>query len=261
MSELMKTEKQNPEHECLIDPNNYKTEQIIAPEGSFYWALIQLRLENKVRRRDWSGKEQLNFVPRRMDTEGNYDYLSHIDKRNKHGNWASWQPVQEDLLACDWVLIKESDPKLESAMLIFDLVSEESNIKSERYWGYKNKNGNYERQQPPFGTLNVIQNNTEIDIISSFYFISGKDTPFIYFRISTNEFGVNYYNVGSLVRKNLHIIIDNITYNLGTPTGQHNTDPTGYSVYYDSAKRPAVDELAKVLQQTGEAKRFYCDWN
>ncbi len=61
MTEEMKTENTNPEHGCQMNLNDYQVEQIIAPLGSFWWALIQLKQGKNVRRRDWAEKEQLNF--------------------------------------------------------------------------------------------------------------------------------------------------------------------------------------------------------
>ncbi|MDE9549579.1 DUF2829 domain-containing protein, partial [Xenorhabdus bovienii] len=108
----------NPEHECPFDPKNYQCDCFIAPVGSFSWALIQLKLRKRVARSAWGDKGMyLAITPRVNDLtveEGSayavdgvavgtkYDYLTHIDLRNEHGNFVPWQPTQEDMMACDW---------------------------------------------------------------------------------------------------------------------------------------------------------------
>jgi hypothetical protein len=122
MSELIK-----PEHECPFDPKQYQCDCFIAPMGSFSWALIQLKLRKRVTRSTWincqgNNEMYLAITPRVNDltvekdsaysvdgvTVGTqYDYLTHIDLRNDHGNFVPWQPTQEDMMACDWVFFED----------------------------------------------------------------------------------------------------------------------------------------------------------
>ncbi|MDE9456008.1 DUF2829 domain-containing protein [Xenorhabdus bovienii] len=113
----------NPEHECPFDPKHYQCDCFIAPVGSFSWALIQLKLRKRVARSAWGDKGiYLAITPRVSELtveEGSayavdgiavgtkYDYLSHIDLRNEHGNFVPWQPTQEDMMACDWEFAEE----------------------------------------------------------------------------------------------------------------------------------------------------------
>ncbi|MCC8459403.1 DUF2829 domain-containing protein [Photorhabdus aegyptia] len=119
MSEVMK-----PENECPFDPKQYECHSVVAPVGSFSWALIQLKLRKLVARSVWRDKKvYLAITPRVNDLtieEGSaysvdgvavgtkYDYLTHIDLRNEHGNFVPWQPTQEDMMACDWEFVKET---------------------------------------------------------------------------------------------------------------------------------------------------------
>ncbi|CDL83181.1 Thoeris anti-defense Tad2 family protein [Xenorhabdus szentirmaii] len=122
MSEFIK-----PEHECPFDPKQYQCDCFIAPMGSFSWALIQLKLRKRVTRSVWvncQGNNEMYLVitPRVNDLTvekdsayavggvavgTKYDYLTHIDMRNEHGNFVPWQPTQEDMMACDWQFFEE----------------------------------------------------------------------------------------------------------------------------------------------------------
>ncbi|EYU17216.1 DUF2829 domain-containing protein [Photorhabdus aegyptia] len=117
MSEVMK-----PENECPFDPKQYECHSVVAPVGSFSWALIQLKLRKLVARSVWRDKKMyLAITPRVNDLtveEGSayavdgvavgtkYDYLTHIDLRNEHGNFVPWQPTQEDMMACIGIFLK-----------------------------------------------------------------------------------------------------------------------------------------------------------
>ncbi|MQL47569.1 DUF2829 domain-containing protein [Photorhabdus khanii] len=127
MSEIMK-----PENECPFDPKQYECHCLVAPLGSFSWALIQLKLRKRVARSVWGDKGMyLAITPRVNDltvekdsayaVDGvavgtKYDYLTHIDLRNEHGNFVPWQPTQEDMMACDWEFFEDAvkpEPKPE----------------------------------------------------------------------------------------------------------------------------------------------------
>ncbi|MDE9431337.1 DUF2829 domain-containing protein [Xenorhabdus bovienii] len=117
----------NPEHECPFDPKHYQCDCFIAPVGSFSWALIQLKLRKRVTRSVWmncqgNNEMYLAITPRvnNLTVEKDsayavdgvavgtkYDYLTHIDLRNEHGNFVPWQPTQEDMMACDWKFVEE----------------------------------------------------------------------------------------------------------------------------------------------------------
>ncbi|MBD1229695.1 DUF2829 domain-containing protein, partial [Xenorhabdus griffiniae] len=110
MSDVIK-----PECECPFDPKQYQCDCFIAPVGSFSWALIQLKLRKRVTRSVWGDKGMYLAITPRVSNliveEGSayavdgvavgtqYDYLTHIDLRNEHGNFVPWQPTQEDMMA------------------------------------------------------------------------------------------------------------------------------------------------------------------
>ncbi|PHM67346.1 DUF2829 domain-containing protein [Xenorhabdus sp. KJ12.1] len=127
MSEFIK-----PEHECPFDPKQYHCDCFIAPVGSFSWALIQLKLRKRVTRSVWvncqgNNEMYLAITPRvnNLAVEKDsayavdgvavgtkYDYLTHIDLRNEHGNFVPWQPTQEDMMACDWNFVEQKEERI-----------------------------------------------------------------------------------------------------------------------------------------------------
>ncbi|MBI6549843.1 DUF2829 domain-containing protein [Xenorhabdus lircayensis] len=257
MSEFIKSE-----HECEYKSADDNTGQIIALEGSFWWALIQLKLGNKARRSDWLETEHVRFIPRDADTESQDDYLAHIDKRNKQGHWAPWQPTQEDLMSDDWELVKEAvKPELDT--LIFDLTAKMGQPSGKVvYWGYKSERGGLDESMLPFGSLNVIQNSTVIQNMSSLSF-SVQASDLLHLRVSSDD--NNYQKMVSLVKKNLHVTVDNVTYSLGASMRNYgNKDyPYTYDVYYEygTPEYPILGKLGEVLKQTGKTYRFHLNWH
>ncbi|MGJ0639176.1 DUF2829 domain-containing protein [Xenorhabdus bovienii] len=259
MSELMKSE-----NECEYKPADDNSGQIVASVGSFWWALAQLKLGNKARRIDWFEAEHVRFVPRSPDAEGHDDYLAHIDKHNKQGHWAPWQPTQEDLMADDWELVKEAvkpEPEIADNTLVFDLTLGTGQFSRKVYWGYQGEREGLERDMSPLGTLNVIQNSTVIQNMSAFCFTI-QASGLLHLRVSSDE--NNYQKMIALVKKNLHVSVDNVTYSLGaTMRSYDNKDyPYTYDVYYEygTPEYPTLEKFGEILQQTGKTKRFSCNW-
>ncbi|MCE1644885.1 DUF2829 domain-containing protein, partial [Enterobacter hormaechei] len=63
MSEVIKLE-----NECQFDPKQYECHSVVAPVGSFSWALIQLKLRKLVARSVWRDKKMyLAITPRVND--------------------------------------------------------------------------------------------------------------------------------------------------------------------------------------------------
>ena len=87
-------------------------------EQDFGWALLQLKMGNKVCREGWNGKDMFIFlVPgsafkvNRPPLLGIYkegteiNYRSHIDMKTADGTIVPWVASQSDLLATDWKLV------------------------------------------------------------------------------------------------------------------------------------------------------------
>ncbi|MDX7987724.1 DUF2829 domain-containing protein [Xenorhabdus sp. 12] len=254
MSEINKPEivdkkNQSPEHECQFEPNDYQEIKIIAPVGSFSWALIQLKLGNNVSRSSWPKKEQLNFVPRKKIDEGDGDYLAHIDKQNIYGNWGPWQPTQEDLMACDWELFK---PKSEDCMMSFELGLGTGSFNHGYDWGYIGEGGEWlSGSQSIFGTLTPISNKTVIKQVFAFYW-STYDR--FYLIVSADK--DDNSKLLELITQNLSITVDDVTYFIGfePPLSDKNDI---YTISYGSND---VRNLGEVLKKTNEKKTFCLNW-
>ncbi|MGJ0625977.1 DUF2829 domain-containing protein [Xenorhabdus bovienii] len=273
----------NPEHECPFDPKHYQCDCFIAPVGSFSWALIQLKLRKRVARSVWGDKGvYLAITPRVNDltveessayaVDGvavgtKYDYLTHIDLRNEHGNFVPWQPTQEDMMACDWKFMEEKEepvkpepkpkPESDDNMLVFDITlgSSTFNINNDEYqdWGYLSNKGLRGSGQSTFGTLILAQNITDVKDILMFYVTKHGS---VYSRISSEK--DNYQKVEELIKKNLYVTVDDVTYNLGDAKIT-SKDAENHTITPEYSSTDA-QKLGEVLKQTGQTKRFYCNW-
>ncbi|WP_237385223.1 DUF2829 domain-containing protein [Xenorhabdus sp. Sc-CR9] len=161
MSDVIK-----PENECPFNPEQYECHCITAPVGSFSWALIQLKLRKRVARSVWGDKGiYLAITPRvngltvedssayavdGVAVGAKYDYLTHIDLHNEHGNFVPWQPTQEDMMACDWGFFEDKVKLKPSVEPTYQLkarltVGEHTDSSNEfQYWGYTNVMGKWE---------------------------------------------------------------------------------------------------------------------
>ncbi|KMJ43701.1 MW1434 family type I TA system toxin [Xenorhabdus khoisanae] len=180
-----------------------------------------------------------------------YDYLTHIDLRNEYGNFVPWQPTQEDMMACDWSLIKELGD-----MLVFDLKSEFD--EDSKYYGYLSENKISDPDAKPMGTLIITQNATDIKNMLIFHTII-QDSGYIHFSVSFDE--IDTQKVMELFNKNLYVKVDDIIHNLGKASewSKDITNSTYGVLYYNSSTNDA-EKLGNILKQTGETKRFYCNW-
>ncbi|MBD2793075.1 DUF2829 domain-containing protein [Xenorhabdus szentirmaii] len=245
------TEKKNktPEHECQFNLGDFKDEKIIAPVGSFSWALIQLKLGNNISRKSWTKKEHLKFVPRKTNGEDKYDYLSHIDKRNIYGNWGPWQPNQEDLMACDWELFK---PKSEDCMMSFELELGTASFNHGHDWGYIDQEGKWlSGSQSTFGTLTPISNKTVIKQVLAFYW-----STYDHFYLIVSSDKEDNSKLLELITKNLYITVDDVTYFIGfaPPLDDRNNR---YTISYGTND---VRNFGEVLKHTNEKKTFCLNW-
>ncbi|WP_446469786.1 DUF2829 domain-containing protein [Xenorhabdus stockiae] len=275
MSEFIK-----PEHECPFEPKQYQCDCFIAPVGSFSWALIQLKLRKRVTRSVWvncheNNEMYLAITPRvnNLAVEKDsayavdgvavgtqYDYLTHIDLRNEHGNFVPWQPTQEDMMACDWVLVEDkATPESESDdMLVFDLNSDFD--KKSEYYGYLSENKISDKNVKSMGVLTIIKNKTDIKNALIFHSYKSNATGYIHFSVSFDK--SNSQQVAELFKKDLYIKVNNKTYNIGT-VNKSDSEKTGVNygfVYGFNEDKKDREKLSEILMKTGETKRFYCNW-
>lgn len=270
MSDVIK-----PENECPFDPKHYQCDCFIAPVGSFSWALIQLKLRKRVTRSAWkncqgNNEMYLAITPRvnELTVEKDsayavdgvavgiqYDYLTHIDLRNEHGNFVPWQPTQEDMMACDWGFVeekKEEPVKPETKpepeyMLVLDVIPEKTTLGTNiTEWGdHTNK------------ALVTIENNI----------VKGKDVSVVEwvedtnepsegtFRINMTQLSVNKNFLTSVTDKKLTVKIDEVEYHLGSRT----EESAYYAPHYKGSDAEKIGELLK--QQLGRKLRLHLNWH
>ncbi|MBD2811399.1 DUF2829 domain-containing protein [Xenorhabdus sp. Vera] len=243
MSEFIK-----PEHECPFDPKQYECHCVTAPIGSFSWALIQLKLRKRVARSAWGDKGMYLAITPRVNEltveEGSayavdgvavgtkYDYLTHIDLHNEHGNFVPWQPTQEDMMACDWELKNDSSeiPESSEYNLFFDITANH-----------------------PTNEWIFIEGNISDNMISRFYW-SDIANDFSY---CLNKETVNSNTLKDLVNKKLTVIVDEISYDLSRPTRTRDTLRDLYPEYTGSE----AEKIGLLLKQTGKTFRFHFNWH
>lgn len=104
------------------DTEKLVNEDVIAPAGSFPWALMHIQTYKRAYRLSWGNKGMYLVMSSRVDNlhveaesdyaksgvavGTQYAYLSHIDLCNAEGNFVPWQPSQEDMVANDWMLVE-----------------------------------------------------------------------------------------------------------------------------------------------------------
>ncbi|PQQ25557.1 DUF2829 domain-containing protein [Photorhabdus hindustanensis] len=250
MSEVMK-----PENECPFDPKQYECHSVVAPVGSFSWALIQLKLRKLVSRSVWSDKKMyLAIAPRVNDLtveEGSayavdgvtvgtkYDYLTHIDLRNEHGNFVPWQPTQEDMMACDWELLSSSTA---GDMLVFDVAS---GVFGPPWWGANQS----------AGKLSIVENHINIrniDLVQWGENIYVRGDMFSILLVP--EIGYEDY-LKNILDKKLIIKVDGQEYNLGRRV---ESDGAYNWIYYEGRE---ATRLGNLLKQPNKTYLFHCNWS
>ncbi|MGJ0580835.1 Thoeris anti-defense Tad2 family protein [Xenorhabdus bovienii] len=258
MSDVNKPENQQADLKCPFNPDQYKIDAIAAPVGTSPWALIQVYLGHQVHRSDWDAPDEyIHLVP----GNGN-DIAPSIQKRDKHGMLTSWQPTQEDLMACDWNLLKsETKPKPDDCMLSFDLaVGTGKYSDSDHEYGYL-ADDEFESgpaHQDPFGTLTNLQNKTDITKFS--FFTWDSDIQKLRVRVSSDNNHEGYQKMVKLFGKNLTITSNGVSYSLGQATEVSTAGQKDYE-FVGQYQNDDAKKLGNLLQQNvGKTLHFCFNW-
>ncbi|MBD2794038.1 DUF2829 domain-containing protein [Xenorhabdus sp. 42] len=268
MSEFIK-----PENECPFDPKQYQCDCFIAPVSSFSWALIQLKLRKRVTRSVWvnckgNNEMYLTITPRVNDLtvekdsayavdgvaiETKYDYLTHIDLRNEHGNFVPWQPTQEDMMACDWKFVEDNrkpeiEPFPEPALRMKGKLTlgrlQDSNFKLLEYIGY----GRGDKGIFDFGDWEGIGVNTLTEELNYFYFKSKKSTE----DFRRFDFGIDYKKIGFNKRDEIHKKLESknlIISCLGEDYKFTSAKLGVLGLEYSEENNPATEKLGKLFKE------------
>ncbi|MBD2812276.1 DUF2829 domain-containing protein [Xenorhabdus sp. Vera] len=246
MSEINKLDNT----ECPFDPDQYKKKieiDDIAPAGSFPWAMIKVYLGKQVSRNGWaSSDEYIKLIPASTGSDGKNipPQIWVTDKDNEQ----TWTPEQEDMVACDWELVKVACP--EGTMLSFDL-----EIGTSKYaygqgqgqgqdWGYLTKEGDISSGESTFGTLTHLQSTLGIGNILTFILIEEPIGS-----SGTIQLQVDTQNQPDLSSKNLEITVNGSTYPLGT----YSSSTTDFVYTSDGAKN-----LGDLLKQNVDKTLHLC---
>ncbi|MDX7989249.1 DUF2829 domain-containing protein [Xenorhabdus sp. 12] len=252
MSEVNKLD----DKQCPFDPDLYHYKQQIdievdnvAPDGSLPWALMQVYVGKVLSRNQWNSNEYIQLSAKNDGSEP-----IHIEKHDQQSFPFPWEPTPEDLMACDWKLVKTED-----CMLSFDLTvgTKESDYFNNTGWGYIL--GGMVGWPNTVGALNINENNTT-DIARITGFNWGKNNIF-YINLSTKQDTESYQNIGLLFQnKELQVIVNNKSYNLGKAyLGHHeNGGPYDYEFSYQNSEAQKLGDL--LIQNVGKTLHFCLNW-
>ncbi|MDC9582948.1 DUF2829 domain-containing protein [Xenorhabdus sp. PR6a] len=234
---------------CPFNPEHYKIEVITkvnhdlaAPTGSLPWALIQVYLGHQVRRNGWDSQiEYIKLIPGSTGSDGS-NVLPQIEMTDKDGA-TSWQPTQEDLIACDW--------KLMDCMLSFDLKvgTTTYDYGQSQAWGYLNESWDASLSESPFGTLTNIQSTMGVGGIILFYL---EEQPINnYWGV---ELQVTTQSQLNLPNKSLEVTVNGSTYHLGSSNlSPGSSTTTDFTYTADGAK-----QLGEILKQNVDKTLHFC---
>ncbi|WP_416778495.1 Thoeris anti-defense Tad2 family protein [Xenorhabdus budapestensis] len=175
MSEINKPEDKKTDLNCPFKPEQYQIgkDSITVPAGTFAWASSHVYLGKQVYRSGWNAPKEHMRLAHKSEAGSAGDGAAYIEKSDNEGYWAHWQPTQEDLMACDWNLLKsEPKPKPVDCMLEFDLNVGVNTwvVESTPLWG---ANTGPSLSAAPFGDLNMRPN--KLDIVNIYAFAGGRD--------------------------------------------------------------------------------------
>ncbi|MBD2786301.1 DUF2829 domain-containing protein [Xenorhabdus sp. DI] len=231
---------------CPFNPEQYKIDTLAAPVSTSPWALIQVYLGNKVHRKDWDAPDEYIH----LILGNSNDDAPEIKKRDKHGVMTSWQPTQEDLMACDWSLLK-SEPKPDNCMLSFDLeigTSKYYNNGNQQDWGYLTHGGDIGTGESTFGSLTNLQSTIGIGSVLVFILMEQPIGNFDWIKLQ-----VDTQNQSDLPSKNLEITVDGSTYYIDSYKNSSATD-----LLYDTGDAQKLGDLLK--QNVGNKLHFCFNW-
>ncbi|CDM90592.1 Thoeris anti-defense Tad2 family protein [Xenorhabdus bovienii] len=260
MSEVNKPENDNADLKCPFDPEQYKAKvtvsykidnDIAAPIGSLPWALIQVYTGKLVNRSVWNASNE--YIQLTAKNDGSTPI--HIEKHDQQSFPYAWEPTPEDLMACDWELVKSN------CMLEFDLkIGTGTWGGSDQDWGYLADNELKPGNEVPFGTLTNFQNETDIIKFSYFVWYGGGGSQFISIRASSDNNQGGYQKIVELFKKELTVTVDGTPYHLGSSADSYLPGKKQYEFagQYNNTEAQKLGALLK--QNVGNTLHFCFNW-
>lgn len=231
-----------------------------AAEGSFEWAIIELKNGKRVSREAWNEKRMYLVRnpgdPDQTVKDGDwlanagvpvdtaFDYLPNIVISNAEGNFVPYQPSQVDMEIKDWGSFEKSS----QAMLTVDISNgywEDERIKA---WGYAT-GSDYQ------GKYNIIENTIPSNVIFAFEYVIWINNPNSFaIKLLTTPENKEYFR--DLFNKPVKITVDEVNATLSSPFNIIIGD-TNCSCHYSI---DGFDELSKKFMTRDQTHRFYCTW-
>ncbi|MDC9598538.1 Thoeris anti-defense Tad2 family protein [Xenorhabdus anantnagensis] len=228
MSEVNKPES-SADLKCPFNPDQYN---LSAPVGSFPWALSQMFLGNKLHRSDWAPN---TYVYHSDATKDRPLYISSLGKNCDY----PWSPEQQDMIACDWTLLKPETGKPILSFLIASRKSQRALSWGGSSWGYYGNNIYF-----LFGGLHINQNTINIKRMMEFYWTEPANFISLAFTTDNNKkISQDIYNL--MNNKYLYVTVgSNTSYNLGQ------TGIWGTTSYFSvKIKGAEAQKLGAILKQ------------
>ncbi|AIQ99732.1 DUF2829 domain-containing protein [Pluralibacter gergoviae] len=235
---------------------------LTAVEGSFEWAIIELKNGKRVSREAW--KEKKMYLVRNpgdpnqtvkdgdwlanagVPVDAAFDYLPNIVLCNAEGNFVPYQPSQVDMEMKDWEELVETS----GYMLVADITNGYTLFPDEKeVWGF------YDYSDVQTGKDNIIENKTPCNSILQICHWESK--VFSLFTIHLACEKEHFDALAKLMKKSLKVMINGATYNLNKVTGSSYKTGENYGVSYDISTIP---ELKNIFMTENQTHRFYCTW-
>ncbi|WP_047682512.1 MULTISPECIES: MW1434 family type I TA system toxin [Xenorhabdus] len=264
MSEINKPEDKKTNLNCPFKPEQYQIgkDSITVPAGTFAWASSHVYLGKQVYRSGWNAPKEHMRLAHKSEAGSAGDGAAYIEKSDNEGYWAHWQPTQEDLMACDWNLLKSEskpEPKPVDCMLEFDLKVGVGT------WGFgRTPLGGAGTGKvvgvAPFGELNMKSNNLDILNILAFCSTYGYGWGIMFFLgITTRQDKESYQKVRKLFQNNdLWVTVDSKHYNLGHPSERDTNSLPLYDYLFAYSISDDAEKLSEVIKQHENKTMHVC---
>ncbi|MDR0217289.1 MAG: hypothetical protein LBI71_00130 [Enterobacteriaceae bacterium] len=232
MSTINKLDNKN----LLSSSNQYilNTNKIVAPEGTFPWAMIQLYMDTQpqVRRSGWKPNV---YVSPNYDDSGSFLNFQRI---KQDGSASPWKPEQQEMIACDWAFYN---------MASFSIKIVESGIE----WGYFGAAGALTEFKSNFGV-------EKIDYFSASA-IGFKNTITLGLKYEQD----NFQKMKDILhKKNLNIIVNDTVYSLGvTSAPLSDIECTSTIIYYSNNNADAYKLRLLLKENENKTLHFDLSWD
>ncbi|MDE9483529.1 Thoeris anti-defense Tad2 family protein [Xenorhabdus bovienii] len=248
--------------------------ELVAKEGTYAWALLQLQDGKRVSRKEWgSQKECLLRHPGLADQVvnlGDYpaqagvkvgtrlNYLPYLERHTVSGDVMPWLASSADLEALDWEVVIQASAA--SKLILILEVNPFTNYVREGFEKWTVHRISSHMLENGFGMIKdsfgVLENRLGNASVASLAWVDNA-----YF-IKPNEFTIEFGDVSPddsealkvVTDKKLTVTIDGVEYPLG-----HRTSDSNYrSPQYQGSE---AEKIGNILKKRGQTFRFHFKWH